>query len=139
MESLVKEASKELESRLSIDTVASDTISTFNTETQACINRVNETSELTTKIQTETELINQMLSSLKEKHQELESTFKNIDQLEILVNKVKDTYNAVAENVDYIEKAVSASTRQGKRSDIPVQPYFPPPRPVEIYNSCVKA
>ncbi|GAA5806489.1 hypothetical protein HPULCUR_012023 [Helicostylum pulchrum] len=111
MESLVKEASKELESRLSIDTVTSNTI------------------------QTETELINEMLSSLKEKHQELESTFKNIDQLEILVNKVKDTYNAVAENVDYIEKAVSASTRQGKRSDIPVQPYFPPPRPVEIYNS----
>jgi chromosome segregation ATPase len=51
-----------------------------------------------------------MLNSLKEKQDELESTFNKIDQLEILVNKVKDTYNAVAENLDSVERTVSAST-----------------------------
>ncbi|KAI9356352.1 hypothetical protein BD770DRAFT_390054 [Pilaira anomala] len=135
MESLVNEASKELNSRLSIDTIASTTIANFQNETQVCINRVEQSSELTTKIQTETQVIQDMLNSITQQYEALESTFDSIDQLEILVNKVKDTYNAVAENVDQIEKAVSASTRQGKRTDIPVQPYFPPPRPVEIYHT----
>jgi hypothetical protein len=56
-----------------------------------------------------------MLSSLKEKNDELQSTFDKIDQLELLVNKVKDTYNAVAENLDQMERAVSASTQSSFR------------------------
>lgn len=56
-----------------------------------------------------------MLTSLKEKNDELQSTFDKIDQLEMLVNKVKDTYNAVAENLDQMERAVSSSTQTSFR------------------------
>ncbi|CAO3622509.1 unnamed protein product [Mucor hiemalis] len=133
MESLLNEASDELATRLSLQNVTLPTTTTIYNETQSCIKSVEETTALTTKVQSESEAITDTLTSLKNNYKDLQSTFDKIDQLELLVNKVKDTYNAVAENLDGIEKAVNAST--SKRSDIPIQPYFPPPKPVEIFDT----
>ncbi|KAG2205999.1 hypothetical protein INT47_005317 [Mucor saturninus] len=110
MEHIVAEAAQELESRLSIENLTSATMASWNHETSACIKRIEDTAQLTNKIQSETELIQEMLTCLNQKQGELQATFDKIDQLEALVNKVKDTYNAMGENVDMMEKAVSAST-----------------------------
>lgn len=133
MEQLVNEASDELATRLSLQNVTLSTMTAVNNETQSCIKRVEECKELTAKVQTESESISDMMASLRNNYKDLQSTFDKIDQLEIIVNKVKDTYNAVAENLDGMERAVNAST--SKRSDIPVQPYFPPPKPIEIFDT----
>ncbi|KAG0794739.1 hypothetical protein G6F21_002641 [Rhizopus arrhizus] len=102
---------------------------------------MNETKELATNVQTEITTNNDMLNVLKAKNEEMQNTFNQIDQLENIVNRVKDTYNSVANNLDQMERAISASTSNisfglGKKSsNATVQPYFPPPGHVNIYNT----
>ncbi|KAG0781538.1 hypothetical protein G6F16_011694 [Rhizopus arrhizus] len=127
MEILLDEASKELATRLSVDSMTKTTM--------------NETKELATNVQTEITTNNDMLNVLKAKNEEMQNTFNQIDQLENIVNRVKDTYNSVANNLDQMERAISASTSNisfglGKKSsNATVQPYFPPPGHVNIYNT----
>ncbi|KAL7319335.1 hypothetical protein PS15m_002484 [Mucor circinelloides] len=139
METIVNEAVNELTNAFSVDVTSKSTIDAFNKEAASCMKRVQDTTDLANKVQSETNNINELLQSLKSKDQELQTAFHKIDQLELLINRVKDTYNAVAENLDQVEKAVNASTpfRLGNRykSDVPVQPYFPPPNHVDIYDT----
>ncbi|KAI8889286.1 hypothetical protein K501DRAFT_329357 [Backusella circina FSU 941] len=143
MEPLLDNSLEELTSRFSIENATAPTLTSFEQERTSCMKRITETTQLTEKVQQETDTIQSMLQSLREKTEELESAFEKIDQLEIIINKVKDTYNAVAENVNDMERAVSASIPStlslpfltGKRADSPYQPYFPPPKQVEIYNT----
>ncbi|ORE18443.1 hypothetical protein BCV71DRAFT_234937 [Rhizopus microsporus] len=110
MDSLVHKASEELGERLSVDSVTKSAMDSFTFQINDSLKRVKETEELTSKVQKETESIHDMLSILKNKNEEMLTAFKQIDQLEIIVNRVKDTYNAVAKNMDQIERAISAST-----------------------------
>ncbi|KAG2195537.1 hypothetical protein INT46_007237 [Mucor plumbeus] len=139
METIVNEAVDELNNTFSIQNTSKPTIDEFNKEAQSCMKRIKDTTDLITKVQSETDNINQLMQSLKSKDDELQAMFNKIDQLELLVTKVKNTYNAVAENLDIVEKAVNASTpfRLGNRykSDMPIQPYFPPPNQVDIYDT----
>lgn len=61
-------------------------MASYNHDTSACIKRIEDTSQLTSKIQTETELIQEMLSCLKQKQKELQATFDKIDQLEVSIS-----------------------------------------------------
>ncbi|CEI93123.1 hypothetical protein RMCBS344292_07366 [Rhizopus microsporus] len=138
MDSLVHKASEELGERLSVGSVTKSVMDSFTFQINDSLKRMKETEELTSKVQKETESIHDMLSILKNKNEEMLTAFKQIDQLEIIVNRVKDTYNAVAKNMDQIERAISASTSTfglGKKRSTTVQPYFPPPDHVDIYNT----
>ncbi|OAD03376.1 hypothetical protein MUCCIDRAFT_110233 [Mucor lusitanicus CBS 277.49] len=110
METIVNEAVDELANVFSVDATSKPAVDTFKKEIASCRKRVQETTDLANKVQSETNNINELLQSLKSKDQELQTAFDKIDQLELLINRVKDTYNAVAENLDQVEKAVNAST-----------------------------
>ena len=55
----------------------------FKEENNACIRRVKETTKLTAKVQSEAEVLNDLVQSLRGKRQELQATFDKIDQLEV--------------------------------------------------------
>ncbi|KAK4516040.1 uncharacterized protein ATC70_011001 [Mucor velutinosus] len=110
METTVNEAVDELTNAFSVDAASKPTIEAFKKETTSCMKRVQDTTDLANKVQSETNNINELLQSLKSKDEELQTAFGKIDQLELLINRVKDTYNAVAENLDQVEKTVNAST-----------------------------
>ncbi|CEP15077.1 hypothetical protein [Parasitella parasitica] len=110
METIVNEAVEELTGAFSIDNTTKPTVDEFNKVIKSCTKRVDDTTDLINKVQSETANMNELLRSLKSKDEELQATFSKIDQLQLLITKVKDTYNAVAENVDQVEKAVNAST-----------------------------
>ncbi|KAI8990238.1 hypothetical protein BDB01DRAFT_780557 [Pilobolus umbonatus] len=142
MESLIDEASLEVRNRLSVYNITETAMNQFDSEINTCKKRVTDSAVLANKIDAETTLVQDMYQSLNEKIDQIETTFDRIDQLEILVNIVKNTYNAVAENLDRMERAVNASTPTSlpfnigaRRMDIPVQPYFPPPDTVDIYDT----
>ncbi|KAG0189456.1 hypothetical protein DFQ28_003384 [Apophysomyces sp. BC1034] len=95
------------------------------------------------EIHAETEATQTILQSLRDKEEELRQTFSKIDKLEAIVQTVNDTYIKVAQSVEGMEKAVHSSRSQKSfirlptRSSTPdiVQPYFPPPQSVEIYQT----
>lgn len=140
MENLIDKVSKELEDRLSVESETKTAMSTFQTQADNSMKRVKETTDLANRVQTEITTNREMLSVLKSKNEEMQNTFEQIDQLETIVNRVKETYNSVANNLDQMERAISASMSNtsfglGKKSDTTIQPYFPPPGHVDIYDT----
>ncbi|KAI9015841.1 hypothetical protein CLU79DRAFT_721405 [Phycomyces nitens] len=79
--------------------------------TLTCNNQINATTKTVQKTREDTANIENMIRSLREQDQALQMAFERIDQLESIIQTVKDTYNKVAESVDTIEKAVAASHR----------------------------
>ncbi|KAI8987609.1 hypothetical protein BDF20DRAFT_832522 [Mycotypha africana] len=144
MDSLVSESSAELANRLSVDTVFSTAVASINKKIEGFSDRVEvkkrQTDEVVVK---KDEKLSELLKALIEKQDQLEAVFDQIDRIEGIINKVKETYNAVAENLDSIEKAVSASTttyslqssRRQQQHGVPLQPYFPPPNHVDIFDT----
>ncbi|KAG2221777.1 hypothetical protein INT45_003417 [Circinella minor] len=91
------------------------------------------------RTQSERAHVQDMMQTLLENDARLKSTFAEIDEIELIVHHVKNTYNKVAESVDDMEKAINASISSGfpflqKRNET-FQPYFPPPLPVDIYHT----
>ncbi|KAI9285772.1 hypothetical protein BC943DRAFT_32304 [Umbelopsis sp. AD052] len=62
------------------------------------------------KTREENQRINAILDDIKQQSMELENTFQQIDQLEMFVNHVKDTFNQVADCVGSMEKSVLANS-----------------------------
>ncbi|KAI8577637.1 hypothetical protein K450DRAFT_200998 [Umbelopsis ramanniana AG] len=62
------------------------------------------------KTREENQGINAILDDIKQQSLELEKTFEQIDQLEMFVNHVKDTFNQVADCVGSMEKSVLANS-----------------------------
>ncbi|KAI9251391.1 hypothetical protein BDA99DRAFT_521733 [Phascolomyces articulosus] len=105
----------------------------------SCAKRIQETSDVTVKVHNEQTVVQERMQTLLENDARLKTTFAEIDEIERIVNHVKETYNKVAESVDDMEKAINASISSGfpflqKRNET-VQPYFPPPLPVNIYHT----
>lgn len=50
-----------------------------------------------------------IIQAILDKEQDLLNTFAEIDRLEQVINTIKTTYNQVAQSVDAMEKAISAS------------------------------
>ncbi|KAL0138995.1 hypothetical protein V8B55DRAFT_1519829 [Mucor lusitanicus] len=83
METIVNEAVDELANVFSVDATSKPAVDTFKKEIASCRKRVQETTDLANKVQSETNNINELLQSLKSKDQELQTAFDKIDQLEV--------------------------------------------------------
>ncbi|GAB5593901.1 hypothetical protein Unana1_08801 [Umbelopsis nana] len=89
--------------------------------------------------------INAILDHVQEQSVNLEDTFRQIDEIEKLVNHVKYTFNQVSDSVASMEKSVMTSSGltvgsipmsfkflSGRPTTVDAQTYFPPPREVDI-------
>ncbi|GAN02336.1 hypothetical protein MAM1_0020d01779 [Mucor ambiguus] len=83
METIVNEAVDELTNAFSVEATSIPTIDAFKKKTTSCMKRVQDTTELADKVQSETNNINELLQSLKSKDEELQKAFDKIDQLEV--------------------------------------------------------
>ncbi|KAI8087643.1 uncharacterized protein B0P05DRAFT_569591 [Gilbertella persicaria] len=150
MDTLIASASKELTQQLSVENLTMSTTAQLDTQLTSCQQRIHHTHDTLrqvstrfikaisscSKMQQGIEDTNTVLQALKERDQALKATFDKIDQLESIIDRVKETYHQVANNVDKIEKAVSASTPfRLSQKNTPVQPYFPPPNPVDMFDT----
>ncbi|KAI8393362.1 uncharacterized protein BYT42DRAFT_3676 [Radiomyces spectabilis] len=146
MESLVEASSQELATQIHPDRAVQSSLNRWHDQTLQCRQRIEETAAGVVKTRAETDEVQAAVQLLRDKMQQLQETFDEIDQIEAIVNTVKETYNEVAASVEAVEKAVAASHRtkplfqlpiatRSATPDIPVQPYFPPPPPVQIYHT----
>ncbi|KAI8147748.1 hypothetical protein BJV82DRAFT_664111 [Fennellomyces sp. T-0311] len=129
----------ELAQRFRIDACAADATKEWEQSLVQCAKRVKDTGEAVVKTQAERSHVQDMMQTLLDNDARLQSTFAEIDQIEHIVQRVKETYNKVAESVDDMEKSINASVSSGfpflPRRNEAVQPYFPPPLPVDIYRT----
>ncbi|KAL1931309.1 hypothetical protein VTP01DRAFT_10446 [Rhizomucor pusillus] len=157
-DNLVQQSANELAERWTIDSVAASSIKEWDQDMMACLKRIQNTASNVATMRQDMEQTRASIDRLKATRAELEATFAEIDQIEAVVQRVKETYNQVASSVDEMDKAVAASrsgssspaaggassfplfflpstsTSSNKRSEA-LQPYFPPPKPVDIYHT----
>ncbi|OAD79237.1 hypothetical protein PHYBLDRAFT_58286 [Phycomyces blakesleeanus NRRL 1555(-)] len=104
---LVEQAANELAERWNIQKTAIPILAEMDKVTLTCNKQVHATSETIQKARKDTADTQTMIQSLREQDKALQLAFDRIDQLESIIQTVKDTYNKVAESVDTIEKAIS--------------------------------
>ncbi|KAI8337761.1 hypothetical protein BC941DRAFT_426116 [Chlamydoabsidia padenii] len=142
---IVSKASKELADQYKVDQIAAPLINHVHQQVTQCNSRIQDTERIARQIQTDTQSSRDALASLRQQSDSLEQAFASIDQLEVIVNQMNNTLTQVTANVDDMEKTVQNSIQQklslpmpflfSKRSDSPLQPYFPPPQHVDIPSS----
>ncbi|RUS16911.1 hypothetical protein BC937DRAFT_90661 [Endogone sp. FLAS-F59071] len=105
--------------------------------------QINESRELLDETQAISQGVQPTLVALQSGADKLDDLFEKIDHLEEFVNLMKNNINEVAERIDEMERAIAKPTNTltsfilttSSRSQDSVQPYFPPPRPVEIFRT----
>ncbi|KAI8068318.1 hypothetical protein BC940DRAFT_299684 [Gongronella butleri] len=138
---LLKSAALELATRHQVPKTAQTTVDQVQRQTSQCQVQIENTTAALTQIQTDTTSCRQALAKLQEQSASLQGAFDTIDQIERVVQTISTTLAQVAANVDEVDKVVAQSTSQlpslpipflSKRTTDPVQPYFPPPKHVDI-------
>ncbi|SAL98722.1 hypothetical protein [Absidia glauca] len=137
---MVDKASSELADRYKVERIATPLINHVQQQCNQCSNQIQDTERVTIQIQQDTQSCREALATLQEQSESLQKAFSTIDKLEVLVNQMNSTLVQVTANVDEMEKTVQSSIQQksalpipfrfSKRSDSPLQPYFPPPQPM---------
>ncbi|ORZ10173.1 hypothetical protein BCR42DRAFT_494666 [Absidia repens] len=148
LEDGIEKASDELAQHYSVDQLAAPLLDHVQQQGTQCAKRIQDADQLVQQTQTDTQSSRDALATLRQQTDALQKAFDTIDHLEVLVNQVNKTLTQVANNVDDMEKAVQSSVQQqqqksafplpfrfSKRSDLPHQPYFPPPQHVDIPSS----
>ncbi|KAF7727146.1 hypothetical protein EC973_008007 [Apophysomyces ossiformis] len=144
LEVLVDQSAHELSQRLQLNQTTSSSLCAWDNSVSQCMKRMEDLATKAVESHNQTEALQSMLKSLRDKEEELQQTFAKIDKLEAIVGVVNDTYTKVCQSVEEMEKTVYNSRSQksfirlkARSSSTPdiIQPYFPPPQSVDIYKT----